>query len=332
MDKTKVNAGADLSIVVVSYNTRALTLDCLRSVYAQTRDVSFDVFVVDNASADGSAAAIAAEFPQVRLFALNRNLGFAAANNLAAQHATSAWLLLLNPDTVVLDGAIDKLVVFAAEQSAKDPACGIFGGRTLFGDGQLNPTSAWGRPTPWSIFCMATGLTRLFRNRRLFNPEALPHWARDTVRAVDIVTGCFLLIRRNLWEQLGGFDPAFFMYGEEADLCLRARRRGVRCLICPDATIIHYGGASESVPAEKLVRLFSAKIRLFARHWSPTAARIGAAILRAHAFIRVAAFGVLAWDQSVVAVRRLETWQAVWLCRAQWSRRAALEWRSGAEK
>ncbi len=216
----------------MSYNTRELTLDCLRSVYAQTHDVSFEVLVVDNASADGSAQAIAAEFPCIRLFLLHDNRGFAAANNLAGQHATGEWLLLLNPDTVILDRAIDKLLASAKEHSAIRPQYGIFGGRTLFPDGRLNPTSAWRRPTVWSLLSTASGLSASFRRTAFFNGEAMGGWPCDCVRAVDIVTGCFLLLRRALWERLGGFDLAFFMYGEDADLCLRARRLGVGCLIC----------------------------------------------------------------------------------------------------
>ncbi len=317
-----VDSRIDVSVIIVSYNTRELTLDCLRSVFEQTRDATIEVFVVDNASADGSADVIAAEFPQVRLFALDQNLGFAAANNFAARHAQGEWLLLLNPDTVVLDRAIDRLVAFARRSAAEDPACGIFGGRTVFADGRLNPTSAWARPTLWSAWCMATGLTSLFRGHRLLNPEAMPHWQRDTERQVDIVTGCFLLLRRSLWQQLGGFDPAFFMYGEEADLCLRARKRGVKCLICPDATIIHYGGASEPVRAQKKVRLLRAKAQLFHRHWSRPAARLGVLLLDLWACSRMLSF----WAASRLRPRlraNHESWRSVWRQRAAWHLSAA---------
>src|SRR5690606_35725860 len=125
------------------------------------------------------------------------------------------------------------------------------------------------------VFCVATGLSSLFRGSSLFNPEGYGGWKRDTVREVDIVSGCFFLIRRELWERLGGFDPAFFMYGEEADLCLRARKLGARPMVTPEATIVHYGGASERVRADKMVRLLQAKALLIRRHWGPVAARSG---------------------------------------------------------
>lgn len=307
----------DVSVIIVSYNTKALTLECLRSVRLQTRAMNFELLVVDNASTDGSAGAIVQEQPDVRLFALNENLGFAAANNLAAGEANGEWLLLLNPDTVVLDGAIDKLMAFAKAAEAAYPDAGIFGGRTLFADGTLNPTSCWAAPTLWSMFCIGTGLTSLFRGSRLFNPESMPRWKRDSVREVDIVTGCFLLLRRSLWKRLGGFDPAFFIYGEEADLCLRARKLGVRCLIYPDATIIHYGGASERVRSGKMVRLFKAKAQLFQKHWSPVQARILITMLDLWAATRYSGFSILGW----FAVRfrpSAATWREVWENRREW--------------
>lgn len=212
----------DLSILMVNWNTRDMTLACLRSVFAETRDTSFELILVDNGSADGSAEAIAAEFPQVRVIAESENHGFAKANNIAAKLAAGQYLLLLNTDTVVLDGAIDKIVAFARA----NPQAKLWGARTLWEDGRLNPTSVWKRITPWSAFSFAVGLRGALSRFEFFNPEGMGHWPRDTVREVDIVAGCFLLMERSFWNALGGFDARFFMYGEEADLCARARRRG----------------------------------------------------------------------------------------------------------
>lgn len=304
---------ARLAILIVSHNTRELTRACLRSVLEQPAGLKSQVIVVDNASADGSAAAVAAEFPEIRLLKLDRNLGFAAGNNLAARYARREWLLLLNPDTAVVDGAIDRLLAFVQAH----PEDSIFGGRTVFADGSLNPTSCHGRPTPWSTFCIATGLARFFRHRPWANTEEIRGWNRDTVREVDAVTGCFLLIRRSLWEQLGGFDERFFMYGEETDLCLRARALGHKCLICPDATIIHHGGASEKVRSGKMVRLFTAKARLFARHWSPAAARFGVAMLDLWALTRLAAFAAAGLLRPSFR-EQYQTWRDIWRQRTAW--------------
>ena len=305
---------SDLSILIVSYNTREMTLACVESVFAQTR-ADFEVIVLDNASSDGSADAVAARFPRVRLIRSAENLGFARANNVAAQHAIGRYLLLLNPDTVVLDGAIDKLRAFAEAH----PEAQIFGGRTRFADGSLNPASCWRRATPWSAACIALGLTSLFPRSNVFARESYGSWARDTVRDVDIVSGCFFLIRRDVWEELRGFDPAFFMYGEEADLCLRARRRGYRCLITPDAQIVHHGGASENVHADKMVRLLTAKAQLFRRHWPAGLVPFGLQMLKLWAFTRMAALGLL---RRMQPRRRdsFEAWREIWRRRKEFLR------------
>jgi N-acetylglucosaminyl-diphospho-decaprenol L-rhamnosyltransferase len=143
-----------VSIIVVSYNTREQTIACLESVLAQTKNTSFELIVVDNASVDGSKEAIEQSVPSGRLIASTVNLGFAAANNLAAKHATGEYLLLLNPDTVILDDAIGKLVAFSRRYEDAQ----IWGGRTLFGDLTLNPSSCSRRMTIWNQFCRATGL------------------------------------------------------------------------------------------------------------------------------------------------------------------------------
>lgn len=305
--------GLDLSIIVVSYNTRELTLACLRSVFEQTRDVSFEVIVVDNASADGSAEAIAAAFPRATLLAEGKNHGFAGANNIGAARASGEYILLLNPDTVVLEGAVQKLVAFARSH----PGAGIWGGRTVFEDGRLNPTCCWAFPTVWSMFCRGTGLAALFRGSALFAPESFGNWARDSVRQVDIVSGCFFLIRRELWERLGGFDPAFFMYAEEVDLCIRAGKLGARPMFTPEATIVHYGGKSDRVREDQTIRQYRAKVQLFRKHWSRPAAWFGTRMLDLWALSKLARARVLRLAGRT-GKDPLETWQAIWSRRGEW--------------
>jgi N-acetylglucosaminyl-diphospho-decaprenol L-rhamnosyltransferase len=271
-------AQIDVSILVVSFNTKALTLAALSSIVRETSDTRFEIIVVDNASSDGSAEAIAAHPAQVKLIALSNNIGFARANNVAAHHARGRYILLLNPDTVVQDRAIDRLVEFADF----NPKAMIWGGRTLFENGMLNPSSCWKRMTLWNQICRATGLAALFSKTEFFNGEALGGWRRDAVRHVDIVSGCFLLIGRDTWTTLDGFDPDFFMYGEEADLCLRASRQlGAQPLVTPTATIIHLGGASETARSGKLIKLLAAKATLINRHWFMPTRLLGRIVLAA---------------------------------------------------
>lgn len=303
-----------LSIIVVSYNTREMTLDCLRSVHAETR-ADFELIVIDNASEDGSAEAIAAEFPDAILMAERENHGFALANNIAAERARGAYILLLNPDTLVLDGALDRLLDFARAR----PEARIWGGRTLFGDRSLNPASCWRRMSLWNIFCRTAGLTGVFPKSGFFNAEAYGGWDRASERQVDIVVGCMFLIARDDWQALGGFDPAFVMYGEEADLCLRAARKlGAAPMVTPAATIVHYGGASERVRADKMVRLMRAKTELIRRHFPAWQRPLALTLFQAWPLTRSAAFALLPRLGIARGGDSAATWREVWARRGEW--------------
>lgn len=312
-----VGGGIELSILIVSFNTRAMTLACLDSIVANRPAAAFEVIVVDNASSDGSADAIAAHPLGARLIASAANLGFARANNLAAAQARGRLVLLLNPDTEIRDGAVDRLLDFAARR----PAARIWGGRTLFADGRLNPSSCWARMTPWNLMSRALGLTGLFPRTTLFNGEAYGGWNRDGERAVDIVSGCFLLISKADWDRLGGFDPVFFMYGEEADLCLRARRElAARPAVSSRATIVHHGGASERTRVGKMVKLLAAKTTLVRRHWHPALAPLGVALIAAWPRSRALALAVAArFTGSETHRAAAATWDQIASETARWS-------------
>lgn len=257
--------------------------------------------MLDNDSGDGTAELVARDFPQFRLLALDENLGFAAGVNRAADAAHGDYLLLLNPDTVVHAGALDALVRFARER----PRHGLYGGRTLDPDGTVNPGSCWAQPSLWSLVCFATMLSTAFKGSRLFDPEAIGGWKRDSLREVGIVTGCLLLAPREVWRRLGGFDTRFFMYGEDADLGARAWAAGYRPAITPDAVITHEIGVSSASRPDKLVLLFRGKTTLLHKHWSPARRRIGLALIRVGVRIRA-------------ALARSSAWPAVWAARETW--------------
>jgi len=303
-----------VSIIVVSYNTKAMTLDCLRSVVEETQ-VPYELIVIDNASSDGSAEAIAATFPDIRLIASCDNHGFAKANNIAALKARGEYLLLLNPDTLVLDRAIDRLVAFAR----RTPSAGIWGGRTVFADMSLNPKSAFGDQTLWSLFCRTSGLSLVFPRSNFFNPEEYGAWDRDSEREVDFVSGCFFLIRRDLWERLGGFDLTFVMYGEEADLCRRARSIGARPRVTPEATIVHYAGAASKRRSDKDIMVLRARITLARRHLQAWQRPLGIFLLRMWPWTRFAGGSLIArltGRQGPAAAAA--HWKEVWNARRSW--------------
>jgi GT2 family glycosyltransferase len=305
-----------LTVIIVSFNTRELTLAALRTLLDTTLATRMHVVVLDNASTDGSADAVEAAFPQVELIRSPDNLGFARANNVACAEATTEFLLLLNPDTECHLGAVDNLVDFAQAH----PQAGIWGGRTVFPDGSLNIGSCWQRITPWSVFCLAVGLTAAFPRSNIFNTEALGSWQRDTVRTVDIVSGCFFLIRRDLWTRLGGFDLRYFMYGEEADLCLRAQRLGFQPMITPKAEIMHLVGAASSSQARKRLMVAKARVTLIRDHWPAWQVPFGIGLMWLWCALRFATTKVLALLGGEKARSRAAYWAEIWSKRQDWLR------------
>jgi len=304
MNGASATSGVELTIIVISYGTREMTLACLDSVRRETKETTLELIVVDNASPDGSAAAIAARFTDARVLPQARNLGFGAACNLAARQARGRYLLLLNPDTVVLDGAIDKLVRFAHRR----PQSGIWGGRMMFADGRLNTMSCWRRQSLWNLWCRATGLATLFRNSPLFHSHTYAGWMRDSEREVDIVSGGFLLIEKSLWNRLGGFAPEFFVYGEDSDLCIRARAIGYRPAITPDATIIHESGGTQKDDVRKISQVLAARALLIRKYFPRVLQPVALTLLACGPFIGQIS-GTL-FPQS--------TWRGVWRLRKTW--------------
>lgn len=308
------DAEPELSILLVNWNTREMTLDCVRSVYAETKKTKFELIVLDNASSDGSVEAIRREFPDVVVMAESVNHGFSVGTNIQVFRARAPKILLLNTDTVVLDRAIDNLMDF----SRREPQAKIWGGRTLFADRSLNPTSCYGRLAPWNQASQALGLTALFPNSPFFNPRAYPGWQRDSERQVDIVTGCLLMIEKAFWEELGGFNAGYFMYGDDTDLCARAIKRGARPMITPSATIIHYGGGSTRSHTRKICQISAAHIAIIKQHYPRGWRRFGAATIIANVLIRTAGYGLAAKLRPSRYADISANWSAAWARREEW--------------
>jgi GT2 family glycosyltransferase len=237
----------DVSVIVVNRNTREILRSCLVSLLAQTAGPSFEVAVVDNGSTDGSVEMVRDEFPQALLISNTLNRGFAAANNQAMRLARGRYVLLLNSDTVVRDGAIQKTLAFAEEH----PEAAVVGCRVLNADGSLQPT-CFRFPGLINMLLSATYLYKVFPRSRFFGRERMTWWDRDDVREVDVVTGCFMLVRREAIEDVGLMDERFFMYGEETDWCYRFTKAGWKNLFYPGASIVHLGGESTRARADDM--------------------------------------------------------------------------------
>jgi GT2 family glycosyltransferase len=302
---------AELTVIVVTWNTRELTLRCLETLFDNTPNLRMQVIVTDNNSEDGSADAIAQRFPQVRLIRNPGDFGFARANNIAMEFVDTEWVLLLNPDTEVHQNAISNLLAF----SKNHPEAGITGGRTVFPDGSLNIASAWNKMTPWSLFCSFTGLSVVFSQTTFFNPEAIGGWKRDTERRVDIVQGSFLMIPSALWRRLGGFHPRYFMYGEEADLCLRAAALGYRPMITPNAQIMHLGGAA-APRAVRILQLWRSRATLVRGHWPSPLVPVGLCELWLCCATRW--LGPLVASKLSGRSNREDVWRELWDKRNEW--------------
>ncbi|MFQ5683624.1 MAG: glycosyltransferase family 2 protein [Candidatus Binatia bacterium] len=228
------------SIVIVSYNSEDFLGECLRSVFEHTTGLSYEVWVVDNGSRDHTVESVRSQFSQVHLIVNDKNLGFSRACNQAILHSTGEYILLLNPDTVILNNAIGRLMAYMDAHLD----VGMAGGKVLNSDGTPQAACRRGMPTPWAMLCKATGLDRMFSWSRSMAEYNLLWRPWDQEADVVSVSGSFQMARRSVIESIGLLDEAIFMYGEDIDWCLRTREAGWRVVYFPGARIIHYKGRS----------------------------------------------------------------------------------------
>jgi GT2 family glycosyltransferase len=252
----------------------------------EVRDLGGSVILVDNASADGSVAAVQAAFPNVQMIVAQKNLGFGAANNLAFEHCRSDYVLLLNTDTVVHPGALQVMT----HVLDRDPMVGAVGCRLENADGSLQK-SCWSFPTPVLAWSEAFGLNRLGLTRDWHR------WDHASQQDVDFVIGATLMVRRTVIEQIGGFDPRFFLYAEETDWQKRMHAAGWKVRFTPDGTIVHLGGASgEGMRDRQIVEFCRAAEIYIRKHYG----EMGFQIYRAGVIVGTTMRVVLAWMQVML--------------------------------
>ena len=230
------NIAPDISVVVVSYNTKHLLTRMLTALEAGRGELRLQVIVVDNASRDGSAEFLRSKFPNVELVENPVNVGFGRANNQALLSARGRYVLLVNPDAFVSSDTLSKTFKFMKEHSR----CGVLGVKLIGEDGKLKSCCCY-FPTPWNMALILTRLDKFFPNTRLVNDMS---WDHASVRACDWVPGCYYMVRREVLETVGLFDPRYFLYCEEIDLCRRVRDAGWEVIFYPDTQVVHIGGQS----------------------------------------------------------------------------------------
>ena len=259
----------DLSVVIVSYNTRCLLDACLSSVFeagglsaSGDGQARLEVVVVDNGSHDGSADMVRLRYPQAHLIALTDNVGFARGSNAGMRASKGRYLLLLNSDTVVLDQALARMVSFLDDH----PQFAAIGPLLLNPDGSVQ-TSCFSFTTVTDILFESIGLTALFPRSPLFNRRGLGGFDRAAVREVDWLSGACLMVRRDVLTSVGLLDEDFFMYGEELDWCYRMKQAGLRVAFFPGARVIHHGrGSSLRARGELAPRALAGRLRYFRKH------------------------------------------------------------------
>jgi GT2 family glycosyltransferase len=232
----------DLSICIVTYKARDLLRDCLSSVASSTSSANYEIIVLDNGSYDGVAEMLQQEFPSVYFIQNNTNDGYTKPMNQALQAGRGRYLVQLNPDTVILPSAFERLLEFMDSH----PEVGICGPKVLNADGTLQKPCRRGESRPWAVISYFSGLSAMFPKSRLFGGYLLNYMDEDETHEVAGVSGSCMLIRREVVDQIGYLDERFYAYQEDADYCFQAIKAGWKVYYVPAAQIIHYGGQGGS--------------------------------------------------------------------------------------
>lgn len=256
----------DLSICIATLNARDYLRDCLKSIFEQSSylqwtdansipliptpnqssagegKLNFELIIIDNASTDGTIEMLKQEYPIIKVVQNQRNEGFARPINQALRLSSGEYLLVLNPDTIIPPGALNKLV----DYQRSHPEVGICGPKVLNRDGSLQKACRRGVSRPWAAFSYFSGLSRIFPKSKFFGGYLLNYMDENAVHEVDGVSGSCMLIRRKVIDQVGYFDERFFAYQEDADYCFQVKKAGWKIMYYPEAQIYHFGGQGGS--------------------------------------------------------------------------------------
>jgi len=240
----------DVSIIIISFNTKDLTVACLESIQKTVgENVSHEVIVVDNASRDGSVERIKdqkSKIKNLKIIENKQNLGFSKANNIGVKEAIGRYILFLNSDTIVHENSVERIVEFMNQnEKAGAATC-----RVDLSNGLLDDASHRGFPTPWNSFAHFSGLSKLFPKSRLFSGYSLGWKDFKTTHEIDALAGAFMVVRKTAGDEVGWWDEDYFWYGEDIDFCYRLKQKGWKIYFVPAVSILHYKGASGGIKKE----------------------------------------------------------------------------------
>lgn len=301
---------SEVDVAVVTYRSARYVRDCVQAVDAALQGhPDARIILVDNGSRDDVAQAVAGASPRLDLVLSPRNDGFAAGCHRAADRSSARRILFVNPDATLEASCVDALLACARSS----PDAGIVGGVAHAPGGEVDSRS-WSRPpTLWSALCFGTGLSSAFPGHRLLDPES----PQGSPATVPVVSGAVMLVDRRAWDQLGGFDPTYFLYGEDVDLCLRARSAGWGVRLCSEARYTHTVGASSTSP-DRQVRVMRGRVTTYRRHLSRTGATVAVVLLQVGVALRAA--GPVPRRDTGRAMTDRDTWRQTWVRRAEWRR------------
>lgn len=247
-----------LSVIILNYNVRYFLELCVLSTQKAIQNLDAEIIVIDNNSSDDSCAMMKQRFPNIKLIENPANLGFPKGNNIAVAHAKGEYICILNPDTVVAEDTFEKIASFLAMTEN----VGIVGCKLIDGTANFLPESKRGIPTPWVAFTKIFGLYKLFPNSSLFNKYYAQHLDENQTGKVDILVGAFMLMKRELYNEIGGFDENCFMYSDDIDLSYMTLQKGKSNYYFHETTVIHYKGES-TIRDQKYIKHFQEAMQFF---------------------------------------------------------------------
>lgn len=252
-----------LTIIIVSYNVKFLLEQCLVSVRAAIHNTDAEVIIVDNASSDGSVGHLQPLFPSFYFISNLLNTGFSKANNQALMISRGKYILFLNPDTIVPEDCFVKCIAFMESH----PSAGALGVKMLDGNGNFLKESKRGFPSPVVSFWKLSGVTRLFPHSKIFSKYYLGHLDENTSHEVEVLSGAFMFVKKEVLDQTGGFDERFFMYAEDIDLSYRIIKQGYKNFYFPGTTIVHFKGASTKKDFKYVKLFYKAMSQFVKKHY-----------------------------------------------------------------